>query len=94
MCHNLTVLSELSVTIYQLVVIRKQVNYKLLFDDIFKYFIAGVLMFLTVLFWDRLMSDSWLSLVVEVIIGIVVYMICLLVLRAKILFKLKSVLNG
>jgi len=89
-----TVLSELSVTIYQLVVIRKQVNYKLLFDDIFKYFIAGVLMFLTVLFWDRLMSDSWLSLVVEVIIGIVVYLICLLVLRAKILFKLKSVLNG
>jgi len=89
-----TVFSELSVTTYQLIVIRKQVSYKLLFDDTFKYIVAGLVMFITVLFWDRLLSNSWLSLIIEIIIGIIVYLICLLVLRTKILFKLKSILNN
>lgn len=84
-----TVLSELAVTFYQLWVIKNQVSYRKLFDDIFKYLLAGLIMFIIVTFLDRSLSSKWLFLILEIVIGIAVYMISLLLLRVKILKKAK-----
>lgn len=84
-----TVLSELSVTIYQLWVIRKQVSYRMLFNDTFKYLLSGIIMFVIVTFFDRWLSQEWIFLIFEVVIGIVVYVAFLFAFRVKILKKAK-----
>lgn len=84
-----TVLSELSVTIYQLWVIRKQVSYRMLFNDTFKYLFSGIIMFVIVTFFDRWLSQEWTFLIFEVVIGIVVYVAFLFAFRVKILKKAK-----
>jgi Membrane protein involved in the export of O-antigen and teichoic acid len=80
-----TVLSELSVTIYQLIIIHNQIDYKKLFDGTFKYIIAGAIMFVLVSFIDDCLSKSWISIIVEIIVGIIGYMVILIITRAKIL---------
>jgi len=84
-----TVLSELSVTIYQLMAIRKQIDYKIMFDDLYKYLIAGLIMYLLIFIVDRLLPNDWFALVFEVIIGIIVYLISLVILRVGLVYKVK-----
>ncbi|CAJ1226837.1 flippase [Levilactobacillus zymae] len=78
-----TVLSEIAVTGYQLLSIRKQVNYKLLFTDTFKYLTAGFLMFVVTNLIDRNTSSTWLMLIIEVLLGITIYTLLLLLFRVK-----------
>lgn len=80
-----TVLSELGVTIYQLVVVRKELTIQTLFSGIWKYLIAGVAMFAVVLYLNLTWSMSYLTLAAEIIIGMVIYVGILLGLRPKIL---------
>lgn len=80
-----TVLSELSVTVYQIYVIRNQIKYKNLFEDISKYLSAGILMFIIVFWFNQIFSDNWISLILEVIIGIMTYLVLLVALRAKLI---------
>lgn len=88
-----TVLSEASVTGYQLYVLRDQINYKKLFEDTWKYLIAGVVMFVSVYVLDGMLSNSWLMLVFEVVIGIGIYVALLFITKAKILKDAKSLLS-
>ena len=86
-----TVISELAVTLYQLLSVRKQIKFKSLFSDFYKYLLAGIVMFIVVLYWDKLLSSSWISLLVEILIGVVVYLIILFLIRASILNKAKDI---
>ncbi len=88
-----TVLSELSVTLYQLIVIRKQVEYKKIFEDIYKYLLAGLCMYLSVSIVDKILPSTWLALVIEVIIGIFVYILLLFILKVKLIYKMKVFLK-
>lgn len=85
-----TVLSEISVTGYQLYVLRNQVDYKKLFKDTWKYLISGVVMFIVIYLLDGILSDSWLMLVLEVILGIGIYIGLLFITKAKILKDAKK----
>lgn len=80
-----TVLSELSVTIYQLNSIKNQINYNKLFFDNSKYLIAGSVMFIVTFVLDRILSNSWNMLFFEVIIAIIIYVLMLIILKAEII---------
>lgn len=85
-----TVISELTVTGYQLWILRKQISYKKLFSDIHKYLIAGLVMFVIVFQLNQILTDNWLGLLLEVMIGISVYLVLLILLKTKIMNKLTS----
>lgn len=89
-----TVLSELVVALYQLAAIRKQISYRNLFSDFGKYLFAGLAMLLVVGIVDKIFPLSWWSLFFEVLIGIFIYFVVLILLKAKIIFKIKSLLNN
>ena len=80
-----TVIAELVVTGYQLWVVRKNVSFKSMFVNSWKYFLSAMIMFIVVFTINQLMRISIISLGVQVIVGIFVYMVMLLILRADIL---------
>ncbi|MCS8574752.1 oligosaccharide flippase family protein [Pediococcus pentosaceus] len=80
-----TVFSEITVAIYQLFVVRHQVDYRKLFADIEKYMLAGITMFIVVFVLDVNLADSWIMLIIEVFIGVVLYVVLLILMRAKII---------
>lgn len=80
-----TVLSELGVTEYQLIAVRKELTIRTLFSGIWKYLIAGIAMFAVVLYLNLTWSMSYVTLAAEVIIGMAIYVVILLGLKPKIL---------
>lgn len=89
-----TVLSELSVTVYQLIVVRKQINYRMLFDDQYKYFLSGLVMYLLIVVIDKVLPSDWISLIIEVCSGIFIYLILLLILKVKLIGKGRVLLKN
>lgn len=88
-----TVLSEITVSGYQIFSIRKQINYRKLFHDFWKYILSGALMFLIVFKIDGILGNSWTMLGIEIFAGIIVYLIMLLVLKADILKEAKELIK-
>lgn len=88
-----TVFSEISVTLYQLWAVRHLLNFKELFADSWKYFIAGLAMFISVFWMNTHLRSSWLMMGVEVLVGIVIYVGLLFILRAKILDEAKGLIR-
>ncbi|QDZ69677.1 flippase [Pediococcus pentosaceus] len=88
-----TVLSELAVTGYQLYVLRNQVNYRSLFTDTGKYLLAGFIMFIVVFVVDGKLNSSWTTLIIEILVGILVYGILLVMMKAKIVKDAKTMMK-
>jgi len=80
-----TVLSEMTVTAYQLWSIRKQISFSRLFTETGKYFLASIVMFVIVELMSQQLATAWLMLVVEIFSGFVVYSTMLILLRADII---------
>lgn len=87
-----TVLSEISVTAYQLFVVRKSLNIRKMFAGSWKYLLSGIVMFVPVFWLNTHMKASWLWMLVEVAAGIVIYVGMVLLLRAPVLDQLKELL--
>lgn len=79
-----TVLSEISVTLYQLWAVRHLLNFKELFADSWKYFTAGLVMFVPVFWMNTHLKSSWLMMGIEIIVGIVIYGVIIFILKASI----------
>lgn len=88
-----TVLSEISVTLYQLWAVRKLLSFKELFADSWKYLISGIVMFIPVFWMNQHLKSSWLMLGVEILAGVVIYGVMVLVLRAKIVDEAKFLIT-
>ncbi len=88
-----TVISELVVTLCQLKVVREQVQFRKLFQGTGKYLSAGIMMFVVVTLFNKQLPSSWISLFLEVVIGIVVYGLMLVVFKAKIIDEAKEFFN-
>lgn len=76
-----TVASEVVVTSYQLWAVRKQVHFTEMFRNTFKYLIAGVVMFIPVYLMNIKLHTSVLTLGLEVIVGIIIYVAMILILK-------------
>lgn len=87
-----TVISEASVTCYQFKVVKKDLDLGKLFRENWKYLISGIVMFIPVFWLNINMKATWLWLLVEITLGILIYCIMLLLLRAPIVGKGKEVL--
>lgn len=89
-----TVISEITVTGYQLFAIRKQIKFRLLFADFGKYLLASVLMFTFVYLIDRLAVVTWLMLFLEILLGILIYLVLILAMRVRLVNLVKSIFNS
>lgn len=87
-----TVLSEISVTVYQLFVVRKSLDIRKMFVGSWKYLLSGIVMFIPVFWLNTHMKASWLWMLVEVVLGVVTYSLMVLLLRAPIVSQAKHVL--
>lgn len=88
-----TVISEVTVTAYQLFVVHKMLRWKVLFKDSWKYFISGLVMFIIVFSMNRALSSSWLMTGLEVLVGIIIYCVMILLLRAEIVNQARSLVK-
>ena len=88
-----TVLSEISVTLYQLIAVRGLLSYKTLFNSLWKYLISGVVMFLPVFWMNTHLKDSWLMMGLEVVVGVVIYGVMVMLLRAPIVDEAKKLIR-
>ena len=89
-----TVFSEISVTLYQMWAVRHMLNFKELFADSWKYFVAGLGMFIPVFWMNTHLKNSWLMMGLEVLVGIIIYGICLFILRANIFNEAKDLIRN
>lgn len=76
-----TVASEAVVTGYQMWAVRKQIRFTEMFQNTFKYLIAGVVMFIPVYLMNVKLHVNVITLGLEVIVGIVIYIVMILILK-------------
>lgn len=79
-----TVVSELVVTVYQLLSIRSQIEYKKLFKDLGKYLSAGVIMYAVIFYINIFLPSSWISISIDIVVGALVYCLFLFLFRVAI----------
>lgn len=79
-----TVVSEVIVVCYQLIIVKNELNFHELFKDNFKYLTSGLVMFLIVFYMDIHMPGSFIYIVIQVVVGMIVYCFMLFILKADI----------
>lgn len=82
-----TLVSELCVTLYQIFLVRRELQPKKLFHNFFKYLLSGIVMFIFVFPLSLVMKIGISSLIFQIIVGILAYVGCLLILQPSILDK-------
>lgn len=87
-----TSIAELSVTLYQLLIIKHLLSLKILFHGSWKYFISSIIMFIVVFWMNRNLKDSWLMMMIEIVVGIIIYTIFVFWLKAPIIYKVKDLI--
>ncbi|MBL3532014.1 polysaccharide biosynthesis C-terminal domain-containing protein [Companilactobacillus zhachilii] len=87
-----TVVSELTVTTYQLFSIRKIIDYKLLFRDLSKYLVASLIMFIVVSILNKLLLISWGMLMIEVIVGFISYIAIIVLMKVSLIEYVKKII--
>ncbi|MCW0154623.1 oligosaccharide flippase family protein [Lactiplantibacillus plantarum] len=81
-----TVISEATVSIYQIYRIRNQILVHSLFEGIWKYALSAFAMFMVITVVAQLLSPGIFGVMVEVLVGIVAYVAILFMLQPKELF--------
>ena len=76
-----SVLAETIILIYELYVTRKEFNWLMIFNGIFKYLIAGIIMFIVIYNIELHLGVSLLNTFIVFINGVITYFIMLLLLR-------------
>ena len=83
-----TVLSELAVNIVQFNYVKKEINIKEMFKLSYRYIFAAVIMYAVCMLTKIFISTGMTSIVVEVIIGVIVYLGILLALKDEYLYMI------
>lgn len=81
-----SVIAELIITILYFVLSKKYVDIKKMLKKFYKYFIASILMSIVILFLYHILKISILSTVIEIITGIIVYILVLLILKDDMIY--------
>lgn len=88
-----TVLSEFLVTTVQLVFIRNTIRRRKLFSAVWKYIISGFVMFVVVYRFNQMMRMSIPNLIVQIIIGALVYCTGIFLFHAPIIRQARQLLK-
>lgn len=78
-----TVVAELSVTLVQLIFIRKEFDIKEILKLSIKYIISSIVMFISCKLMGLIQINNFLSIVLQVGVGIIIYIVMLLILKDK-----------
>ncbi|KRM96890.1 MOP superfamily flippase transporter [Liquorilactobacillus aquaticus DSM 21051] len=89
-----TILSELSVTSYQIWKIKNLISLKQLFVNVPKYLLAGLVMFAVVFKLNNSVHFYVISLIWQILLGVFIYGGMLLLLRPTILDKIKKIVSN
>lgn len=82
---SISVFGECIIIIVQLFYVRNEINLKLLFDELWKYLLSSVVMFIVCFIVSIVLTISAIFKIIIVgLIGVVIYFILLKLLRAKI----------
>lgn len=87
-----TDISEFAVTSIQLFYIRNTISRRRLMSSVWKYMLAGLVMFIIVYRIAGVIKMNAVNLVLEVIVGALVYVIGVVLLRAPIVFQAKELI--
>lgn len=88
-----TVLSEFAVTVMQLFLIRGTIRRRKLFSPAWRYLLSGFFMYLVVSRINEIMRMTVINLVLQVALGMLVYILGLFILRAPIINQAKLLLK-
>ncbi|MCC4322835.1 flippase [Limosilactobacillus reuteri] len=88
-----TDISEFAVAAVQLVYIRQTISRRKLFGQMWKYLLSGGIMFIITYRLAMIMNMTIPNLAIEVIIGAIVYILCIFVLRAPIVNQALELIN-
>ncbi len=78
-----TVIAELTVTILQIYMVRHELQIKRLIYSIWKFFISGLIMYLTIKIVGDYLSTGITTLFVQITVGTVIYFTLLFLLKSK-----------
>lgn len=87
-----TVISEISVTLYQLWAVKGLLDYKQLFSNSWKYLLSGIVMFVPVFWMNQHLKDSWPMMGLEVVVGVIIYSVMVVLLKAPIVDQAKELI--
>lgn len=76
-----TLLAELIVPVVELIILRKNINIKYIFKNIYKYFFAGAIMFIIVRFIGKFMGVGILTTMIQAFSGGCIYLETLLIFK-------------
>lgn len=80
-----TVISELGVTSYELYRISSEIKISLFFKEVWKYFVSGLIMFLSIFYLNKLLRFNVILLFLDVLVGVVIYIGVLILLKSSFL---------
>lgn len=87
-----TVLSELSILIVQLMFIHGTIKRRQLFTALWKYLLAGIIMYLVVSRLNLIMKMNLANLAFQILAGTIIYIITLSILKAPIIEQAQIIL--
>lgn len=85
-----TVLSELTVTVIQVYFIRHQVKIIQLFTSVWKYLVAGVVMYGVVRYLNQVQAGSFINFTIQAVIGALIYLAIAWILRASFMNEIQQ----
>lgn len=86
-----TLITEIIVTVIELNYIKKFVKIRVLFKDVFKYLVSGLIMFITLWFLNSVMKFNFVTLVILIMSGVSIYLGCLIIFKPNIFYDFKSI---
>lgn len=89
-----TVISEASVTLYQLWAVRSLLSYKKLFSNSWKYLFSGIVMFILVFWMNQILKNNWIMMGLEILVGIIIYSSMVILLKAPIIDQAKNLIKN
>ena len=89
-----TIIAEAAVTLYQVYVIRHQLELGVLFHGVWKYLLAGIVMFGVLAYMAVKMPPYPTSTVVQITVGVVIYGILITVLRTNFVMMIVGFVRG
>lgn len=83
-----TVIAELTVTLVQMYFVRKEFKVKEILKLSKNYLISSIVMFVMCFIIGKFINNDLISTAIQIIVGIITYIICLLILKDKFVFEL------
>lgn len=88
-----TVISEMSVSLVQFYVVRRNLKLGMLFNGTWKYFLAAGAMFFVVRHLNTIMNSSFIMFSIQMLLGALVYSLNLILLKPPVLSNVNKILK-